>query len=102
MNSNEKKQINYIAVLGFVLSLVSIPFFFVFVGQLLSLTLSILGYADCVKCNNKGRSFAVMGIITSGILLTVAPVAMIHALKYGIERENIDILTFIRVIWYIL
>ena len=87
-------------IMGLLLSIISIPLFLIFVEQLLSLTLSILGYVDCVKCNNNGRGFAIVGIIISSILLVAAPVAIILALQYGIEWADIDFFTIICVIWY--
>ena len=98
MNSNEKRQVNFIAVLGLSLSIVSIPLFLLFVGQLLSLALSILGYTDSIKCNNRGRAFAVVGIIISCILLVAAPITIILVLKYGIDWEYVDVFTALRVI----
>lgn len=99
MNSNEKRQVNFIAVLGLSLSIVSIPLFLLFVGQLLSLALSILGYTDSIKCNNRGRAFAVVGIIISCILLVAAPITVFLALKCGIDWADIDLFTVMRVIW---
>lgn len=99
MEKNEIRQLNFIAVLGFSLSIISIPVFFLFVGQILSLILSILGYADCVKCNNKGRVLAIAGIIISCVLLVAALITIVLALKYGIERADLDIFTILRVIW---
>lgn len=101
-NRYDNRQWNFIAILGFALSVISVPLFFLFVGQLLALGLSILGYVDCRKCNNKGKTLAVIGIIISSILLVAAPIAVIAALKYGIEWADLDLLTVVRVILYLI
>lgn len=56
---------NYIAVSSFILSIISIPLYGLGISQLIVLILSIIAYKDAVRCNNKGKGFAIAGIVIS-------------------------------------
>ena len=80
--SNQKKKVlNFIAVIGFILAIISIPFCPLCIGQILAFIISIVGYADAKKCNNRGKILGMLGIIISLFLIIVGPFMLYLMIK---------------------
>ena len=94
--------LNFIALSGFVVSILSVPFFFLCLGQLLGLILSIIGLSDAKKCGNKGRGFAVIGIILSSILIVLTPIVLFSLISYAIKYSQVDLPSIFRIASYFL
>lgn len=100
--SKDKAPLNYISVIGFVISLLSIPLFFLCIGQLAGAALSIVGLADARKCGDRGKSLSVVGIVVSTLVIIVTPIVLIYSLRVGLEYSGIDPLTVIKIIAHLI
>lgn len=95
----ENGQLNFISVLGFACSLLSIPLFFLCVVQLVALGLSAIGLQDTKKCGNRGAGFAVLGLIISSVIIIITPIIIIYAINYGISYADVDINLLLKVLY---
>lgn len=77
----KERKTNFICILGFAGSLVSIPVFVLCVGQMVSLVLCIIGYYDARKWDNRGSILALTGGIISLVLLIAAPITIVYIIK---------------------
>ncbi|MFA0815264.1 MAG: DUF4190 domain-containing protein [Anaerofustis sp.] len=78
---------NIPALVGFILSLVGIPALFIGFGWLLGIAgivLSIIGMVQVKKTNQKGKGFALAGLIIGIVLIVLTIVAVIYVIAaYG-------------------
>lgn len=68
MNDNKKRKISGISIAGFVISLISLLFMFVFIPifTLLGLFFSLIGLYSTIGLKERGLGFAIAGIAISG------------------------------------
>ena len=94
MMETDKRIMNIISVIGFILSILSIPLFFLCVGQLVALAFCIIGLVDGRQCNNRGSGFAITGIIISSILIILSTLLLFCVVRYGLSSvlSAVDIL----------
>lgn len=67
MNDNKKRKISGISIAGFVISLISLLFMFVFIPifTLLGLFFSLIGLYSTIGLKERGLGFAIAGIAIS-------------------------------------
>lgn len=93
---------NFISVAGFIVSVLSVPLFFLCIGQILGLILSIVGLSDAKKCGNRGKGFSVAGIVLSMLVIMITPVVFVYAIRFGLRYSQIDPRTLISILSFIL
>lgn len=98
----EKASLNFISVAGFIISALSVPLFFLCIGQGLGLILSIIGLNDARKCGDRGRGFSIAGIVLSTLVIIITPIVFIYAIQYGLRYSDIDFNTLMEIIEFFL
>ena len=95
----KKKVFNWIALAGFVFSYFAIFLSPLLIPQIFSLVISIVGYNDAKKCNDRGKIFGLLGLVLSIILIFIWPIMVFLLIKKMIEfTPLIDINSIIEIV----
>ena len=89
VKQNNSKNKNILGLIGFIISICSIPSFGLL--SIFGLALSIVGLIESKRFNNDKRILSILGIIISSIMLTVLVVIAVNDNYSNIQNSNDDV-----------